>query len=92
MQIPRSPRAHARRALRRPGAAHAIRPHILLVALTLLAGCAHVAPYEREYLSRPSMDTGQREKAEGRYWSHISEAREGAGGAGQSAGGGCGCN
>ncbi|MDD9943709.1 MAG: DUF4266 domain-containing protein [Myxococcales bacterium] len=87
MPIPRFPRAAPRRVFLPPA-----RTLLALTALAMFAGCAHVAPYEREYLSRRSMDTNQREQAEQRFWAHVSEAREGAGGAGQSAGGGCGCN
>lgn len=69
--------------------------HLLRLALGLLAlagGCTHVAPYQREHLAKRSMDTGEREMAEERFSSHVYEAREGAGGAGFTAGGGCGCN
>lgn len=60
--------------------------------MTAFGGCAHVAPYEREYLARRSMDTTDREQGEDRYQTHVFEAREGGGGAGLTAGGGCGCN
>lgn len=58
----------------------------------LLVCCQHVAPYEREYLARPAMDVRQREAATAGFQSHIHEAREGGGGSGDTAGGGCGCN
>jgi len=59
----------------------------------LLGGCGTVAPYEREHLSRPSMDFA-RESSEATFRAHEQESREGAmGGAGLAgAGGGCGCN
>lgn len=54
-------------------------------------GCAHVAPYEREYLAEPSMDAS-RESVESRFRAHVHDAREGATGGTGSTGGGCGCN
>lgn len=54
-------------------------------------GCATVKPYEREYLSRPSMDL-EREAAEAKFYSHVLDAREGATGGFGTAGGGCGYN
>jgi hypothetical protein len=56
------------------------------------AGCSHVAPYEREHLAKPGMDTKDREALRNRFYSHVYEAREGAMPAGDHAGGGCGCN
>lgn len=65
----------------------------LLCALAFsLVGCAHVSPYEREYLSRPCMDRSERDAARGRFVAHVYDAREGAMGATDNAGGGCGCN
>lgn len=61
------------------------------LALCVAAGCATVKPYEREYLSRPSMDL-EREATEAKFYSHVLEAREGATGGMGTAGGGCGCN
>ena len=63
----------------------------LLLAVSALAGCATVSPYEREYLSRPSMDV-QREAREDAFKAHVFDAREGAMGGYGSTGGGCGCN
>lgn len=60
-------------------------------ALALTSGCATVAPYEREYLSRPSMDF-EREAHETKFRVHIRDAREAAAGGHGIAGGGCGCN
>lgn len=67
----------------------------LLLALTVCsAACSTVKPYEREYLTRPGMDThGDSQAAE--FEAHAQSAREGAiGGHGmvESTGGGCGCN
>ena len=62
-----------------------------LLVLTLSAGCATVKPYEREYLSRPSMDR-QNERTEALFYTHVLDAREGATGGVGNAGGGCGCN
>lgn len=64
---------------------------VFLPALVVLAGCATVSPYEREYLSRPSMDV-QREAREDAFKAHVFDAREGAMGGYGSTGGGCGCN
>ena len=63
----------------------------VVFALCAAAGCATVKPYEREYLSRPSMDL-QREATEAKFYSHVLDAREGATGGVGTAGGGCGCN
>ena len=57
-----------------------------------LTACAHVSPYEREHLSRPCMDRAERDAARGRFVAHVYDAREGAMGTTESAGGGCGCN
>jgi len=66
----------------------------LAAALALLgvAGCRHVAPYEREHLARRCMDTSQCERLRARFQAHVYDAREGAMGTTDSAGGGCGCN
>ena len=69
-------------------------PKLLLVTVCLAgfaAGCVHVAPYEREYLARPSMDL-EREGPQETFRGHIYDSREGAMGSSNSAGGGCGCN
>ncbi len=60
-------------------------------AASLLGGCAHVAPYEREDLARTSMDIA-RESSEMGFRAHVHESREGASGGMGAAGGGCGCN
>jgi len=70
---------------------------LLLAALTCMAatvvtGCSHVSPYEREHLARPSMDRGERDAMRNRFYAHVYDAREGAMGTTDNAGGGCGCN
>jgi hypothetical protein len=55
------------------------------------AGCATVAPYERETLSRADMEL-DRDEALGRAEGHATEVREGASGGLGAGGGGCGCN
>jgi hypothetical protein len=57
----------------------------------LASGCTHVKPYEREYLTRPGMDTTHAAMSE-EFEAHVYDAREGANGARSSTGGGCGCN
>jgi len=57
-----------------------------------LTACGHVSPYEREYMSRPCMDRGERDAARSRFVAHVYDAREGAMGTTDNAGGGCGCN
>lgn len=61
------------------------------LSLVALSGCATVAPYEREYLSRPCMDAALDTKALA-FRAHVHESREGASGGYGAAGGGCGCN
>jgi hypothetical protein len=51
----------------------------------------HVAPYEREDLAKPGMDTA-REEGETSFRAHVHDSREGAKGGHGSTGGGCGCN
>ena len=60
-------------------------------ALALLAGCAAVRPYEREYLSDRIMNSAEetREEFLDQKWL---EAREGSTGIAAGAGGGCACN
>ena len=63
----------------------------LSLMLLVATGCATVKPYEREYLSRPSMDRDF-EATEAKFYTHVLDAREGATGGVGTAGGGCGCN
>jgi len=62
-----------------------------LVSLAAGAGCAHVRPYEREDLARPSM-AAEHEQREAAFAVHVYDTREGATGGTGTAGGGCGCN
>jgi len=62
-----------------------------LALSALCVGCVHVKPYEREVLSRPSMDPTT-EDGDARFQAHLRESREGATASSGAAGGGCGCN
>ncbi len=62
-----------------------------VIAAFVMGGCATVAPYQREYLSRAAMDFG-REDSETAFRAHVHDSREGATGGHGSTGGGCGCN
>ncbi|MCH7509153.1 MAG: DUF4266 domain-containing protein [Proteobacteria bacterium] len=66
----------------------------LLLIVLLLGACARepwVRPYEREALADPMMSFSQDPLADSTR-THVFEVREGARGAEQSHGGGCGCN
>ena len=67
-------------------------PLAAMLLAVLAVGCGHVAPYEREQLAKPSMDTTKREALRNRFYAHVYDAREGAMGSTDNAGGGCGCN
>ena len=61
------------------------------LVLTSCAGCATVAPYERERLARRDMELDRNpELSAGQQ--HATAYREGASGAEGASGGGCGCN
>lgn len=65
-----------------------------LLMLFLLSACSiepWVQPYERANLSDPIMNP-VRDPASSNYIHHVYDAREGARGAGEVSGGGCGCN
>lgn len=64
---------------------------VLVLAASVSAGCVTVHPYQRAYLSRPSMD-GSSEDGETSFRAHVHDSREGATGGHNSTGGGCGCN
>jgi hypothetical protein len=83
-------RSSCTRRVRR--APFALAAGLALLGLLGLAGCRHVAPYEREHLARRCMDTSQCERLRARFQAHVYDAREGAMGTTDSAGGGCGCN
>jgi hypothetical protein len=59
--------------------------------LLALGACAHVAPQDREALTRPSMDPAQ-ESGEAKFQAHLRESREGSTASAGASGGGCGCN
>lgn len=65
------------------------------IAIALLVvtcgGCATVAPYERERLSRPDMTTDAEPDLDAGA-GHAKAYREGASGAVGTSAGGCGCN
>jgi Domain of unknown function (DUF4266) len=62
-----------------------------LVLLLTAASCAAVRPEEKEYLAEPAMTWGDEGLAE-QHEKHVLDNREGSTGAGNSSGGGCGCN
>jgi uncharacterized protein DUF4266 len=68
------------------------RPSALLwfacAASILLAGCTHVAPYQRGKLAHPTMTADD----QGPAASHVLAVQEGATGGGSLAESGCGCN
>jgi hypothetical protein len=70
---------------------HTHATYALLCLLALLAACAEVKPYEREMLADPVMSFS-RDPVSDQYLDHVYDVREGARGAGNSQGGGCGCN
>jgi hypothetical protein len=64
---------------------------LLLVLACAGAGCARVAPYERETLARRDMELGgHADLTAGEE--HAQAYREGSSGGGAAKGGGCGCN
>jgi hypothetical protein len=60
----------------------------VVLALFGLAGCTHVAPYDRARLAHPSMT----DNYESAMSAHVRGVREGAAGGGSVAESGCGCN
>ena len=62
------------------------------IGVATLAGCSHVAPYQREYLACRCMDERRYDAMRSTFVGHVYDAREGAMSISQSAGGGCGCN
>lgn len=61
-------------------------------AAALVPGCATVKPYEREALTRPEVDGGERAAGADRFRAHLHDSRRGAMSGGGAGGGGCGCN
>ena len=68
---------------------------LLIAALQLLTACSAptpwVKPYERARLADPIMSFS-RDPVSTAYTNHVYQAREGARGAENGQGGGCGCN
>ena len=62
---------------------------IALAVFLLVAGCKHVAPYERAKLAHPTMTSPQ---TQGVAEEHMYAVHEGATGGGAAAESGCGCN
>ncbi|MCE9575601.1 MAG: DUF4266 domain-containing protein [Deltaproteobacteria bacterium] len=63
----------------------------LLAIGALVAGCAHVKPWQRERLAKAKMQlSGDAQATE--LEQHVYESREGSAGGTGGAGGGCGCN
>ena len=71
----------------------ALRPLVLLAALSSLSACAHIGaqPWERDVLARKSMQLG-REPAIMAFDEHTYFSKEAASGGRSFDGGGCGCN
>ena len=61
----------------------------LLAVLAALVGCTHVAPYEREAITRPDMTAAE---LAGPAQKHAVAVHEGATRSGAVAESGCGCN
>ena len=68
-----------------------MRLAVALLAFAMLAGCATVAPYERERLARRDMRLDRSPDATAGE-QHAAAYREGTAGAVGASGGGCGCN
>lgn len=62
---------------------------LLVAALTTLAGCVKVAPYERGVLAHPTMTADEMSVG---LDAHVRAVSEGAAGGLGGGGGGCGCN
>jgi hypothetical protein len=67
------------------------RAVLVLCVVASAAGCARVAPHERQHLAHPAMRTAVW-RAVDRGDQHVFSIREGTEGATAEAGGGCGCN
>jgi hypothetical protein len=62
---------------------------LLILSVLSSSACAHVPPYERGNLARPTMTTSDVSSPSEQ---HARAVQEGAVGGGTAAGGGCGCN
>ena len=80
------------RSLRSKLFGKALTAVLTAVLAAVAGGCGHVAPYQREQLAKPTMDTAKREALRNKFYAHVYDAREGAMGSSDNAGGGCGCN
>lgn len=83
--------AFLRPSLIRPGPRWARFALAFLACAAPLSACVHVAPHEREALSRPAMNP-KTEAGEAAFQAHLRESREGATYSAGASGGGCGCN
>lgn len=63
----------------------------IALTATLLAGCSHVRPWQREHMARIESHQERTASAE-RYQTHLWSVREAAVGGSGKALGGCGCN
>jgi hypothetical protein len=63
----------------------------LLLAVTSIAGCADIKPWEKGTLARPEM-TFEGDALDAKFTEHIYSSKEGASGGAGVGGGGCGCN
>ncbi len=74
------------------GSLHSFRRVGLTCWLALgLTGCVTVRPQDKELLADPAMTYGSGGTAQA-HEEHVLTNREGTAGAGQTVGGGCGCN
>jgi hypothetical protein len=64
---------------------------LLALLSALLSACVTVRPEDKELLADPAMTYGSGGSAAAQE-EHVLQNREGADGAGQAVGGGCGCN
>ena len=64
-------------------------PIAIALSCASLAGCVHVAPYERGMLAHPTMTVDDVSTA---MEEHVRAVSEGAAGGLSGGGGGCGCN
>ena len=62
---------------------------VVVATALVVAGCTHVAPYERGKLAHPMMTA---DDLEGPAAAHVLAVHEGATGGGSLAESGCGCN
>lgn len=70
------------------------KPILMLLPLTLLAGCSliqPVQPWEKGLLSRPEM-TFEADRLESAFVEHVYFSKEASSGGSGVGGGGCGCN